>query len=126
MTFDADLDLLLEEALHQQILRRKPRKPESNPAADYARRLAEKALYRRLINESDIAQDGIRFVFWFGGPGRGDLSLCEWRKLIDREIERARNRNSSMLNSNSDSSPHHHSESEAQQQSSPAGQPPGR
>jgi len=125
MTFDADLDLLLEEALHQQILRRKPRKPESNPAADYARRLAEKALYRRLINESDIAQDGIRFVFWFGGPGRGDLSLDEWRRLVDREIERARTHSYIPTRSPSSLDPHP-SEAEAQQQSSPARQPPSR
>jgi hypothetical protein len=87
-----ELESLLSEAVHQQSLRQ-PRRKGVEPydaAADYARRLAEKALYRRLLVETHIAQDGLRFAFWFSKMG--DLTLDQWRELIDREMQRAGHR----------------------------------
>jgi hypothetical protein len=80
-----DLDLLLKSALAQAPPPK--RRARLSPAEDYARRLAEKALYRRLLRETHIAQDGLRFLFWFSGPGRGDISIDEWREIIDRAMK---------------------------------------
>ena len=85
-----DLENFLHSALQQQ-LRSRARKSHKNAkqvADDFVRRLSEKALYRRLINESTIAQDGIRFIFWFSGPGRGECTLEEWREIVDRHMRK--------------------------------------
>lgn len=91
------LDQILNEALAQQARRRnqvsRRARKTSSPATDYATRLSEKALYRRLINESNIAQDGLRFIFFFGQPAHAEgRSLDEWRKKIDKEMEAAKQR----------------------------------
>ena len=94
-TSDELLESLLDEALRQQSSRRRRRRTSkltaTQTATDYAHRLAEKALYRRLINESNVAQDGIRFIAYFGSPAHSaGLSLDEWRRRIDKEIACAR------------------------------------
>jgi hypothetical protein len=97
---DDELESFLAEAVRAQV-RRHPRRARKKPISeseDYSRRLAEKALYRRLINESFIAQDGIRFIFFFSHPSHSEgRSLEDWRRKIDREILADRRRREKML-----------------------------
>lgn len=112
---DQDLEAFLAEALLKQAHKVRFRKERSKrnriskTAKDYAARLSEKALYRRLINESNVAQDGIRFIFYFGSISHSEgKSLDWWRRKIDKEIieNRARSKasDSSSAEENQDSS----------------------
>jgi hypothetical protein len=97
-----ELDELLSQALFEQSKRRRlhqRKRPTANPSEDYAKRLADKALYRRLISESDIAQDGLRFIWWFSQPANQNRSLDAWRRQIDKDIRDARYRNALRANS---------------------------
>lgn len=90
-----NLEDLLRHALQQQVERLSKRKRKIDPSKDYAKRLEEKALYRRLINTTDVAQDGLRFIWYFSQPRyHQDMSLAEWRQRIDREIIECRSRKS--------------------------------
>ena len=88
MPHDADLELLLSEALRERP--KKAAAPERSTAEDYALRLAEKALYRKLL--ADPHQDARRFVWWFGSEGADGLSLDQWRDYIDTRIQKAEER----------------------------------
>jgi len=82
--YDIDLELLLREALREQPKRPKERRSgrsDSSISNDYALRLSEKALYRRLL--ADPLQDAERFVWWFSHQGAMGLSLEDWRRRID-------------------------------------------
>ena len=101
-----DLELLLKDAISQQSRRRsirrraKTQSTEWSSSNDYALRLKDRAIYRKLITESDIAQDGLRFVWWFGQPANhAGRSLDDWRRLIDKGIKDAHYRAALSANS---------------------------
>jgi hypothetical protein len=90
-----DLEQFLRDSVIQRAKKLAVRAKAKQKKVDdeYPNRLQEKALYRRLIEESDAAQDGTRFIWWFTHPARhSNKSLDYWRKLIDKEIENARSR----------------------------------
>ena len=87
--FDPDLDQLLDEALRQHRLRRPPQREKDETHLDYAKRLAEKGLYRKLAREANAAMDALRFEFWFLNDGAEGLTLDQWRAYIDILRERS-------------------------------------
>jgi hypothetical protein len=90
---EVDLNAFLQEALHEQAKSRPHNKRvrASRVSEDYSKRLAERALYRRLIDQTDIAQDGLRFIFYFSSSRYSQgQSLDWWRRKIDQEITRAK------------------------------------
>jgi hypothetical protein len=84
---DSDLDQLLDEAMRQARLRRPNHKTKDETHLDYAKRLAEKGLYRRLSRESNAQMDALRFEWWFSQEGT--LTLDQWRLFIDCKIAKA-------------------------------------
>jgi hypothetical protein len=87
------LDAILREAMRQAYRPKQRRRQKPPDEPDYSQRLAEKALYRKLIDQSDIAQDGMRFVAYFSLPAHSEgKSLAEWRRRIDQEIRNAHQR----------------------------------
>lgn len=95
---ELDLDDLLNEALKLQAKRNADREIQrrakrsgylqdqaTQASDDYACRLAERAIFRRLLADSSL--DAARFAWWFtssfGSDGR---TLDEWRKIIDHQI----------------------------------------
>ena len=61
----------------------KQKRKAKTVAEDYADRLAEKALYRRLLE--DFRLDGMRFQFYFTRISK-DVDLTELRAWIDAKI----------------------------------------
>jgi hypothetical protein len=93
MTYsDPDLDSLLDEALRQHRLRRPAHREKNETHLDYAKRLAEKGLYRRLAREANAQIDAQRFEFWFTNEGAEGLTLDQWRVLIDIQMEKSHER----------------------------------
>jgi hypothetical protein len=87
---DPDLDSLLDEALRQHRLRRPSHREKDETHLDYAKRLAEKGLFRRLASEANAQMDAQRFAFWFSGEGSEGLTLDQWRVFIDIQMEQKR------------------------------------
>jgi hypothetical protein len=89
---DHDLDDLLVEALRQARLRKPNRRTKDETHIDYAKRLAEKGLYRRLSREANALMDALRFEYWFAHEGAEGLSLDQWRIFIDSRIAKSTKR----------------------------------
>lgn len=78
------LENLLTEALRENPPRRpQPRATDSErrAAIDYLDRLRDRSKVRQSL-EAD-SMDGMRFRFWFHNYMGKDLTLEDWRKLID-------------------------------------------
>jgi hypothetical protein len=84
---NSDLEQLLDEAMREARLKRPRSKQKDETHLDYAKRLAEKGLYRRLSREAHMALDALRFEYWFNGEGSSGLTIDQWRVLIDSKME---------------------------------------
>jgi hypothetical protein len=83
----SQLDALLEQISHEPAKRshEDDRQAALGTSADYAARLAEKALFRRLLNDEQL--DAARFRWWFTQPHNRDAyDLDGWRGRIDAQM----------------------------------------
>lgn len=86
LTLEA-LDALLSKVTHEDAKRSisSDRQAALGTSADYAARLAEKALFRRLLTSDEL--DASRFRWWFTQPhNREAYDLDGWRRRIDSQM----------------------------------------
>ncbi len=83
------LSFILKRALHRASITKQARaklvrrSKDREIADDYARRLAEKYLYRNLLSEERF--DGLRFRWYFSNVQK-DIPLDELRAWIDKKV----------------------------------------
>lgn len=81
------LDRLLSEITHETAKRSADRERQAalGVSADYANRLQDRAVFRRLLSDDQL--DAARFRWWFTRPHNAELySLDGWRSRIDRQM----------------------------------------
>jgi hypothetical protein len=84
-----DLEQLLQEAVSEARRRRSSNREKDETHLDYAKRLAERGIYRRLSREANAALDASRFEFWFSSQADG-MTLDQWRVYIDTLMAKKR------------------------------------